>query len=223
MKQELVEVNLHGALGDFLKRKTWKLAVKSVGQAMNAIEVLSRRKLFKFLYENDARGLRYRVLINGRDFLYEADNKPNIDNIQSIKNSELCAKIYNLKTIDIVPVLSGAGKDFLNIFTIILGVILVVVGAYVGGPWGAALVMVGLGLLAAGVINLLSPPPKLDEFQERQKNSFLFSGPTNTNNEGGCVPVGYGNVLIGSSVISASYDVGYFDANDNLRIVENDN
>ena len=229
MKQKLTQVNLHGILGDAVGHKTWNLAIKTVGQAMNAIEILSGRKLFKNLVENDKKGIKYRVLINGRDFLHDKANPPSANDPNSIANSELIAKIKNLETIDVVPILEGAGQDFMDIFTIIVGVILIIVGFVIsigsGGlltPFGAVLVIAGLGLIAAGVINLLSQPPELQEFRDRQKTSFLFSGPVNTVNEGGRIPIGYGRAMIGSSVISAAYDIGYFDANDNFRIVNPD-
>lgn len=220
MQQSLVQVNLHGVLGETIGRSTYNLAVKTVSGAINAIEILSKRKLFKFLMESEKHGIRYHVLINGRDFLYEKQNPPNPQDPQSIANSELCAKVKDLKTIDIVPVIEGAGKDFLSILTIIVGVVLVIVGIVSG--FNVPLIIGGLGLIAAGVINLLARPPELQEFKQRQKTSYLFTGPTNTSVEGGCVPVGYGRLPIGSVVASASYDIGYYDANDNNSIVNQD-
>jgi predicted phage tail protein len=206
-------------LGEHVKYKTWNLAINSVGQALNAIEVLSKRKLYKFLKENDDKGIKYRVLINGRDFLCE--KTPTLNDPESIANSELCAQVHGLKTIDIVPVLEGAGGNGASIGAIILGVVLVIVGivvAVAGGGLGVPLIIAGIGLIAAGVINLLSKGPELQEFTQRQKTSYLFGGPVNTINEGGPVPVQYGMGMIGSSVISASYDVEYFNADDTARI-----
>lgn len=222
MEQKLTQINLHGILGDAVGRKTWNLAVKTVGAAINAIEILSKRKLFKSLLENDKKGIKYRVLINGRDFIHDKENPPSLEDINSIKNCELVAKVKNLETIDIVPIIEGSGQSILDIFTAILGVILIVVGIVVGITTGIGFVLViaGLALLSAGIINLLSQGPELQDFKDRQKTSFLFSGPTNTINEGGPVPIGYGRLMIGSSVVSASYDVGYFDANDNFRVIK---
>lgn len=220
MNQNIVKITLHGLLGEAIG-KEWNLAVKTFSAALNAVETLSKRKFYKFLREKDAEGVRYQILINGREFLHDKSNPPDISKPESIVNTELCGKTKNLETIDIVPVIEGAGGDIGNIFTIILGVILIAVGIFVPGlgAFGVALVLAGLGLIAAGVINLLSKGPELQEFKDRQKTSYLFSGPVNTVGEGGVVPVGYGELLIGSAVISASYDVGYFDAGDNTRTV----
>lgn len=214
MKQNIVDINIHGVLAEHLGRETWKYAAKTVGACLNAVEQLSGRKLYKFLKDNDEKGVRYKVLINGREFISEKPlNDP--QDIESIKNSELGMKINNLKTIDIIPVLEGSGKAG-SIGAIVLGVVLIVVGIVlvatgVGSPFGAALIVAGLGLVAAGVINLLSKGPELQDFQARQKTSYLFSGPTNTLTEGAPVPVGYGRLLIGSAPISASYEIEYFD------------
>lgn len=220
MKQDLVKVQLHGILGESIGN-LWKVNVKTIGNALNAIDVLSKRKFYKFLKENDDKGIKYAVLINGREFIHDKKNPPNIEDLDSIKNTELCAKINKLETIDIVPVIQGSGKGLADIFSVILGAVLVVVGIILAPAGiGVALIIGGLGLIAAGVINLLSQGPELQEFKDRQKSSFLFSGPVNTINEGGPVPIGYGELIIGSSVISASYDVAHFDAGDNLRIAQ---
>lgn len=212
MKQNLVEINMHGVLGEHLGRKTWKYAAKTVSTCLNAVEILSGRKLYKFLHENDAKGIHYKVLINGREFISE---KPLTDpkDVNAIYNSELVMKNDNLKTIDIIPILEGSGANT-SVLSIVAGVVLIIVGIVLLGPTGgfsAVLIAGGLGLIAAGVINLLSKGPELQDFKVRQKNSYLFSGPTNTITEGAPVPVGYGMVLIGSAPISASYDIEDFD------------
>lgn len=215
MKQNVVEINFHGCLGEHLKRKTWKYAANTVGQCLNAVEVLSGRKLYKFLYENDAKGIHYKVLINGKELTYDTPLKP--DDLEGIRNSSLAMKYNNLKSVDVIPILEGAGKSG-STWAIVAGAVLIVAGIAViilsGGSltWlGAALIIGGIGLVAAGVINLLSKGPELQEFKQRQKNSYLFSGPTNTITEGAPVPIGYGRLLIGSAPISASYEIKYFD------------
>ncbi len=62
----------------------------------------------------------------------------------------------------------------------------------------------------------MSSPPKFEDFREIDgstgRTSYLFNGPENTTQEGGPVPVGYGQLIIGSQVISASYVIDYIDA-----------
>ncbi len=239
------KITLHGKLGEAIG-KEWNLAVKSVGEAMTAIQVLSGKSLYKFLFENDRCGLRYAVFINDKQFIPPENLKTDIE---EVKNSELLTQFSNLQTVDIVPVLEGSSVfglsgpvgtalNFLSPDTsilygfeqlprddqaIVLGALLIVagialtvftygIGAYVGG----ALIVGGIGLIAAGVLNLLSPPPKdLDEIKTTSATSYLFTGPQNTSREGGAIPVGYGRLIVGSQVIAAAYDIKYVDATTN--------
>ncbi len=73
--------------------------------------------------------------------------------------------------------------------------------------------MGGLGLIAAGIINLLSTPPKLEDFKgASRRGSYLFEGPENTVGEGGPVPLVYGQLLVGSATVATTYNIGSSDA-----------
>ncbi len=213
MSDKLVKVNLHGQLGEVVGNY-WEVAVSSVAEATHAIEIMSN-KLYKFLSDKVQENVRYRVIVNGKDFYTE--NEPNLNNLDSITKNELRMLKKDLETIDIIPVLEGAGKIG-QIFTAILGVILIVIGAFTswtGG--GAVLIAAGISLLAAGVIGLLTKPPKFEDFREIEqggKTSYLFSGPQNIIGEGGPVPLGYGRLLVGSQVISSAYVIRDFDTED---------
>jgi len=208
--KNLVKIKLHGHLGKTMKKRVWSLSVVSVSEAINAINVLSNNKLKKKLIKDHRENVRYNVLIDGRDFMH---NDPlDIKNPETIKSSELCLRNDQMKTIDLVPVIEGAG-DGMNIFTIILAIVLIVAGFWVGTvggnpELGYAMVMAGLGLLAAGISNLLSKPPKPGEISD-SIGSYMFNGPQNTDKEGNPVPVGYGRLLVGSQIIAASYDIDY--------------
>lgn len=217
---ELVKVTLHGELGERF-HKEWDLAVKTVGSALNAINEFMDGKLFKHLHSKEQKGAYYRVLINGEDFVSE---KPlhSEDVYEDIKNSNLVAKIEDLRTVDIVPLLEGAKE----IAIAILGVLLIVVGVLItigtlggGAILGVGLIMVGIGLLAAGVTALISKPPAFDDFREVEggRSSYLFNGPVNIQKEGGPIPVGYGRLLVGSQVISASYLVSDISSEKEVR------
>tara|TARA_R110002074_G_scaffold389943_1_gene573563 strand:+ start:861 stop:1094 length:234 start_codon:yes stop_codon:yes gene_type:complete len=66
--------------------------------------------------------------------------------------------------------------------------------------------------MLTGMSNLLAEPPDFEDFREIQqthkKESYLFSGPINTYNPGGPVPVGYGRVMVGSLAIAYSHEHG---------------
>lgn len=198
MKQNIVKIKLYGELGKAVGEE-YNLAVKTFAEAINAIQILSNGKLFKHMMENDKKGIRYKILLNGRDFIYDKNNPPRPDNLESLMNCELAWKTKDLKTIDIVPSMEGS-----DIISLIIYLIVSII----------------IAVIAAVIINALTKPPELQEFKQRQKTSFLFSGQENTINEGGPVPLGYGRLIVGSSVISAAYSVGYFHATDNARIVQ---
>lgn len=215
----LVKLTLFGDLGTFLEAKEWELNVKSVAEAIRALNSLTRGKFSDYFIKKDKLQAKYRVLINGRDF-DSPEREINENNWYSVKDSELIMIKGNLKTIDIVPVLESSDPKAGGLFASILGAILIVVGILVIiGTWGGGtllgigLIVAGLTLTAAGAIALLSRPPDYGAFNSLQNSSsqsYLFSGPINTIGEGNPIPVGYGTMLIGSNVISAGYNITEF-------------
>jgi len=215
----LVEIRLHGDLGKKVG-KLFKLSVKSAREGFRAINTITRGKFFKYLAEKEKGGAKYQILINESPFLSE---KP-LDNLECLKDgsigtSELVVRRDDLKSIDIVPIIEGAGGgsgQSKGLIGVILGVVLVVVGIVItlapgAQPFGAALIIGGIGLIAAGVLVMLSKPPQFEDFRDLDKGrkSNLFPGPINVTNEGGPIPVGYGQLLVGSQVIAQSYTVRY--------------
>lgn len=209
MNDSLATVKFHGDLGKSIGRDTWKLAVQSVGEAINAVENQCKI-LCKKLMENDKKNIKYRVLINGKDFVH--DNEKDINKFEGLETSELVMK-REIETIDIIPVVEGAG-DF---FAAVAGAILVITGLFimtsmmaVAFPFlGPALIMAGVGLMAAGIANLLTPMPEFDDFRQIEgggRPSYLFSGPANVIKEGGPVFIGYGQLLVGSQVIQSTVE-----------------
>lgn len=203
-----VNIKLHGHLGEAIGSE-WKLHVLNLSEAMRAIEILSKRRLYKYLMENDKKGAKYRVLINGKDFKTEKSLNAyeTQEDIQHIRESELCLSSLTLKTIDIVPVIEGADA----IVNIILGIILIVIGIILWAtPFGVPLILAGIGLIASGIVALLMEPPTFQDTRDIQgggTSSYIFQGPQNTIREGGPVPLGYGELIVGSQVISASYSI----------------
>ena len=132
--------------------------------------------------------------------------------------------LSTLKTIDIVPVIEGSKKiNFKDVLMVIAGIAMIAVGGAGLGFWGTqagmgmglganmagAVFMGGLGLVSAGVTNMLTPMPKFGDFREieqSQARAYLFNGPMNTVREGGPVFVAYGRLLVGSHVIQTSMD-----------------
>ncbi len=206
----MTAITLYGELGEKVG-KSWNLDVSSVSEALHAIETIGGGKLFKFLSRQDQRMAKYRVLINGEDFV-STEKLDSLDKVEKVSESNLVLK-QDLKTVEIVPVLEGQN----NILNIVLGVLLIFTAFAIAGfsfgalsPVSVGLIVIGIGLIASGIMGMLSRPPEFEDFRDIGKGgklSYLFNGPSNVVKEGGPMPVGYGRLLVGSQVISAAYNV----------------
>ena len=222
MRKNLVDVHLHGSLGKGVGRKHWKLGVKTVAEACRAIDMLSKRSFTKHLikyHQDSSNVVKYKILINEKEFM--AEEPLCVEKPETVYNSELCIEREDLKRIDIVPVVEGAGK-FFGALLAVFGVILMIIAfpAFIAGVamtglfagfGAAALLMGGFSLLLGGIALLSMNPPKFDDHTEIDiqrgaggARSYLFSGPVNTNREGGPVPIGYGRLRVGSQMIQAT-------------------
>ena len=210
----IVRVKFHGNLGKRLKKNTWNLAVESVSEAFYAVDIMSKRNLVKCMIEDSEKQLQYQVKVD--DKLIDT-SKIDPEKFSTIENSELCIK-RKIKTIDIIPLLEGSGGGGGGLMALV-GIILIVAsgglaaGGLASGIFSTAaangfLLMAGMTMMAGGISMMLAKPPKFDDFREieqtKKSTSYLFSGPANTANEGGPVPIGYGRLIAGSQIIQSS-------------------
>ena len=90
---------------------------------------------------------------------------------------------------------------------IIIGTALIAAGVIAGGPTnplGFTLMTMGSSLVMGGIAEILAPSPKTTASNSRKETpSYMFDGPVNTIGSGYAVTVGYGEMLIGSHVVSA--------------------
>ena len=137
--------------------------------------------------------------------------------------------------IHIVPVISGAGGNLGEILTgaALIGLSFVsfgsstlfaggsgagllgggglmgATGLYAAGAYGsAALGLMGAGLMLSGVSGMMTPQPKQQDFSspEDPRLSFNFSGTQNTSRAGTPINIVFGEVFVGSIVVSAGVD-----------------
>lgn len=142
----------------------------------------------KYLLDSGSKGLRFKVT-QGKDSLVQPTD--------FTRNSQ--------KELHIKPVLSGGKRAGLG--QTILGAVLVAVGVFMTVkqiPGGQAVTAAGVSLMAGGIAQMLVKTPK--KADSDSNGSYLFSGNVNTTQQGVPVPVGYGRLIIGSCVISASID-----------------
>ncbi len=128
----------------------------------------------------------------------------------------------NDKDIHLIPVIAGSGK----FGTIILGIALIwatgglaALGSGFGGvaalgaggsmaAIGTALGSIGMGLVLNGISAILFAPPKpTDVNKEENTPNKYFNGSVNTIEQGNPVPIGYGELIVGSAVISAGLTI----------------
>ena len=101
-----------------------------------------------------------------------------------------------------MPRVRGAGKNGGLIQTVV-GAVLIVVGVMTSWAGGGALVAAGIGMVAGGVAQMLTKPPKMKEYSgtDAGRNS-AFSNLSNTAAQGRPMPLAYGRVYAGSRVVS---------------------
>ena len=122
--------------------------------------------------------------------------------------------------IRIIPVVTGA-NFFRKFGAILLGALLVGVAVATGGTGlsfgitgfsggvgaSAAVGNLGLGLVLTGAAGLLSPTVPTPDIDNDPRNNFSFSGVQNVSREGVPIPIAYGEVIVGSVVVSAGLNV----------------
>ncbi|AEA70168.1 Putative phage tail assembly protein [Pseudomonas brassicacearum subsp. brassicacearum NFM421] len=103
--------------------------------------------------------------------------------------------------IRIVPVVSGSKRA--GLLQTIIGAVLIVAGSYFGQTWA---VQLGVGLVAGGVIQMLSPQASGLKQSASPDNapSYAFGSAKNTTASGNPVPICIGDRRWGGMIISAS-------------------
>ena len=185
------KIKLYGALG---KRfgKEHCLDVASVGEAIRALCVL--HKGFKD------------YLINKKRFGYEVWH----GNCNILHNENEYGK-QGVGDIKIIPRLVGSSAGA----RIAIGVVMMIIAYVVLGPGGAfatsaqtasTVMMMGASMVLGGIIQLLTKTSSGTSIESDSENSssYIFSGPCNSTRQGNPVFIGYGEMIVGSQVVSAT-------------------
>lgn len=189
----LTTIRLYGALGARFGR-VHKLAVQTSAEAVKAL-CINFDGLEQYLYNAKKNGMTFAVFRGKRNI-----------GVQDYK------ELGGDSDIRIAPIMEGAKKA--GMFQTILGAVLVVVGAVVGvmtswtgvgGVIGSGMVTAGIGMMAGGVYQMLSPQPKGLQGRDDPDNkpSYAFGGSVNTLAMGNPVALLYGEREIGGAIISA--------------------
>ncbi len=191
MKEVMTRIELGGVLGKTFG-KTHQRLISTIHEATRALSA-TINGFEKYMITSKRRGLTF-AIFRGKKNIGEDDlGYPVTEDV-----------------IRIVPVIIGSKKA--GLLQTILGAVLVAVGVVMtvlsGGtasPLAAGLMTSGIGMMAGGVIQMLSPQPGGLASKQSADNqaSYAFGGVTNTAAQGYPVPLLYGERLIGGAIISA--------------------
>ena len=191
MHEIMIRIELGGLLGKKFGRAHQRIISKTGEAALALAKTIPGFE--QFMISSEKRGLTYAVFRGNKN----------------IGEDDLGLPI-NSDVIRIVPVIIGSKKA--GLLQTVLGAVLVVAGVLVTGlsygwaaPVGGAMVSAGIGLMAGGVIQMLSPQTRglASKQDSDNKASYAFGSVTNTTAQGNPVPLGYGRRRIGGAIISA--------------------
>lgn len=200
-------IRIYGALARFLKRKVFRAQVANAAEAIRFL-LANFPELQGHMAEQF-----YEVRVGSRNLQIGADL------------GELHLPIGQKEVISIIPVMAGAGGGFGKIAAGIALIAAAIVFAPAGAGFlglgagatagtftlGAAASMaigsIGTALALAGVSQILTPTPKMQtsgsDTEIDPRKSYSFSGVQNVSRQGIPIPIVYGEIFIGSVVISA--------------------
>lgn len=196
MAERIRTVRLYGKLGVRFGR-VHHLAVNSAAEAVRALGVL-HRGFNQFLAESKDQGLAFAVFYGKRNLGREELGDPPSN-----------------QDIRIAPVVQGSKNG--GAIQTIIGVVLIAAATYFGGPAGGSAAgslfgggvwgvvgTVGISLALGGVAQMITGQQSGIDSGESADNtpSYNFSGIKNTVTQGNPVPLCYGEMTVGSAMLS---------------------
>lgn len=187
----LTTIRLYGVLGARFGR-VHRLAVQTSAEAVKAL-CINLDGLESYLLDAKKNGMTFAVFRGRRNI--------GVDDFKDLTGDS---------DIRIAPVMEGAKKA--GLFQTILGAVMVVAGIVVtgmtfgsAGVIGAGMISAGIGMMAGGIYQMLSPQPKGLQGRDDPDNkpSYAFGGAVNTLAMGNPVALLYGEREIGGAIISA--------------------
>lgn len=174
----LKTIRLYGELGEKFGR-VWRLDVKSPAEALYAMQLMIPG-MRQYFARNPNKN--YRVMAGK-----EARDK-----------SDICLP-SSADVFKIVPLVIGSGPGL----RFIAGAVITFIGVWFGQGW---MVSTGVSMMMGSAAEMLTKAPKTHGTSvDRPENrpSYSFDGALNTAAQGNPVPVCYGEMIVGSQVISA--------------------
>jgi predicted phage tail protein len=196
----LRKIRLYGQLAKFVGHRVLEADVATAAEAVRFL-LANWPELERHMADQ-----HYRVHTGGDDLALEEIHNPASGDIK------------------IIPVIAGAGavgRILVGIALVAFAIAFAPIGAgflgaglaaggsafTLGAAASTAIGLIGVSLVLSGVSQLLTPTPKTNKDEGDPRKSFSFSGVQNTSRAGLPVPVVYGEMLVGSVVVSAGVDI----------------
>ena len=185
----MIKLTIYGRLRKFVGKSTFEIQAKSAKEA------------FSFLI-NNFQGIREHI--KEQEYCVMAGDLRLTEDLLDMQ-TESDIKIIPIVHGEIFPIIFGAGALFASaaLPAAILGSTVLATIAT------TALTMIGTNLIVSGITDLLSPDPKPFNSQRQedpQDPNYSFSGLLNNSKQGVPINIVYGEVLVGSTVVSSSVD-----------------
>ncbi|WP_447639589.1 tail assembly protein [Pandoraea norimbergensis] len=191
MNEKVREIRLYGSLGAKFGR-IHRMAVTSPAEAVRALSIILpgfKRELI----ESGRRGVTYATFVGKKNIRADEFDLP-----------------PGMADIRIAPIVAGSKRG--GLFQTILGAALIALSVWnpaflaASGVFSAGSIgLMGASLALGGVVQLLSPQQSGLSVKDSPDNgaNYNFNGPVNTQAQGNPVGVLYGEMTVGSAVISA--------------------
>lgn len=184
----MIKVTIYGRLRKF------------IGESSFEINADSPRKAFSFLMSN-FKGVREHF--KDQEYCVMAGNVRVTEDLLDMQ-TESDIKIIPVVHGEIIPLLLGAGLSLLGPTSLSF-----IGGLTIGSAALSAINLVGVNMLISGVTDLLTSDPVLPNVsrqEDPQDPSYIFTGLLNNSKQGVPINIVYGEILIGSTVVSSSID-----------------
>lgn len=185
----MIKLTIYGRLRKFIGQSTFEIAAKSPKEA------------FSFLL-NNFKGVREHI--KDQEYCVMAGD---------LRVTEELLDMYTESDIKIVPVVHGEvwwlAAAFLGGGAAAAAIGGIFTATVFGVSIASALTTIGVTFLISGVTDLLTPDPvnpNLSRQEDPNDPSFSFTGLLNNSKQGVPINIAYGEILIGSTLVSSSVD-----------------
>ena len=181
-----------------IKLKIYGRLRKFVGQSTFEIKASTAKEAFSFLVNNFA-GVREHI--KDQEYCIMAGD---------LRITEELLDMQTESDIKIIPVVHGellflaAGALFTA-----WGTGATILGITIGAALQSTFLAIGVNMLISGVTDMLTPDPQplnSNRQEDPQDPSYVFSGLLNNSKQGVPINIAYGEILVGSTVVSSSVD-----------------